>query len=144
MNIDTRIPIHFKGLVDAAKHFNINQPRISTILSNTGRHNQLYIGIDRYDVQYDPPSRPWNFDIPPKKFAVVAFAQDDNDDNPVYRFDSTTDAEIHTGIIHIGDSVRHDRWYAGKLNGRRLRWEFEDIDKRNSQKNRKEQKYIRR
>ena len=146
MNIDTRIPIYFKGITDAANHFNIVHPRISTILANTGRYNQLYIGNDRYDVQYDPPTRSWGFDIPPKQFPVIAFDQDDDDENPVYRFDSATDAAKYTGICrgHISSCACHDRWYTGKLNGRRLRWEFEDIDKRNSQKNRKEQKFIRR
>lgn len=145
MNIDTRVPIHFKGLVDAANHFNINQPRISSVLSNRGRHNQLYIGDDRYDIQYDPPTRSWGFDIPPKKFAVIAFDQDDDDENPVYRFKSPLDAENHTGIgrSHISSSACHSRWYTGKLNGRRLRWEFEDIEKRKAQKIRKEKKFIR-
>lgn len=145
MNIDTRIPIHFKGITDAAKHFNINQPRLSTVMANTGRHNQLYIGDDIYDIQYDPPTRAWGFDIPPKKFAVIAFDQDDTDENPVYRFDSATDAAKYTGICrgHISSCACHDRWYTGKLNDRRLRWEFEDIEKRKAQKIRKEQKYIR-
>ena len=145
MNIDTRVPIHFKGITDAAKHLNIKHTRIFSVLVATGRHKQLYIGNDRYDVQHDPPTRSWGFDIPPKKFPVIAFDQDNDDEKPVCRFESATDAANFTGIngSHISSCARHDRWYTGKLNGRRLRWEFEDIDKRKAQKFRKEQKFIR-
>lgn len=145
MNIDTRVSFNFSGITDAARHFNIAASRISGVLAENERHKQLYIGNDRYDIQYDPPTRLWDFDIPSKQFPVIAFDQDENDENPVYRFDSATIAAQNTGISrkHISSCACHNRWHIGKLNGKRLRWEFEDMEKRKSQNIRKERKFIR-
>ncbi|ABU43703.1 homing endonuclease [Paramecium bursaria Chlorella virus NYs1] len=138
LNIDTCESLKFTGIVDAANHFNIFAGRISGVLAESSHHKQVYIDKDRYDVQYDPPERPWNYDILPKEYPIIGFDQDYTNENPIFRFDSATDASDKTGIqqSHISDCARHNRWHAGKLNGKQIRWEFENIDKRNAQKER--------
>jgi hypothetical protein len=49
----------------------------------------------------------------------------------VLRFDSGEDAK-KAGYLGANLSARHTRIYAGKWNGKDLRWEYEDLEKRSS------------
>lgn len=135
-NIETRQLLSFKSITFAAQSLNVNATRISSVLRGTGRHKQVIVNDDRYDVQYDPPTREWNWNIDlNNKVSVIGFDQDYSNDNPICRFDSLADAAnaTNTKHYHVSSSARHERWHAGKINNKKIRWEFECIDKRNAQ-----------
>jgi hypothetical protein len=56
---------------------------------------------------------------------------------PIYKFNSANEAEKTLNISGINECIKHDIWHVGTLNGKYLRWEYEDIHKRSSQKERK-------
>lgn len=61
-----------KSIAEAARHFGIDHSSISTVLS--GKTRQFYSPDkkNRYDVQYDPPTREWNH-IPGYRLSVIAY-----------------------------------------------------------------------
>ena len=135
MNIITRVSKTFDGICIAAQHFNISETNISQVLRDI--NSQFTIENDRYDAQYDPPTRPWKYDIPSpqelngiaNKQAVVAY---DEDGMCVYDFVSAKDANVATGISRasISMSATHKRSFGGTYNDKKLYWEFKDPDKR--------------
>jgi hypothetical protein len=135
MNVITRVSQTFDGICIAAQHFNISGSNISNVLRDI--NSQFTVENDRYDAQYDPPTRAWKYDIPSpqelngiaNKHAVVAY---DEDGMCVYDFDSAKDAYDATGISRasISMSATHKRTYGGTYNDKKLCWEFKDPDKR--------------
>jgi predicted GIY-YIG superfamily endonuclease len=145
IDLDTKIEISFSSVSSAAEHFGIQSDKIRAVI-NHDISKQFYDSKDehRYDVQYKKSTlRPWSFDIPPKQHAVIAFDQDDNDDDPVYIFDSSAHAERELGIFqnHIRNSAQHKTWHAGKSRNKLLRWEYKNIEKRKVQQKRPEKKH---
>jgi len=137
MNIDTKEFQKFDSISKASLFFNINRVNITSVLINKAK--QFLVETSRYDAQYDPPTRDWNYDIlkPHDMMAVshwegvVAY---DTDDILVYDFVSFTDAATNTkiAISSIIMSARHQNWYAGKKNNKWLRWEYKDLKKRDT------------
>ena len=140
VNIDTKEQMLFSCAEDASISLKISKTQIYNMLSDTSRNKQMY-GINklnRYDVQYDPPSRQWHFNVEHRENLVIAFDQDDNDDYPVYEFSCASEAarQLNMNQGNIISCVRHDRLHAGKKDGKKLRWEYKDHTKRALQKER--------
>jgi hypothetical protein len=145
MDIDTRISQEFDSISKAARKFDINTANISAVLS--GKANQFLVNKCRYDVQYTPPTRDWNYDILhphammgiKNREAVIAY---DEDDILIYDFISIDEAADNTKIArsNINMSALHDNWYAGKKDGKWLRWEYKDPTKRAMMPERPQQK----
>lgn len=130
IDLDTRVEVEFDGVITAASHFGISQYNIHTTISR--QIKQFNVGNTRYDAQYVPKTREWDFNIVPtnkakaiaQSKAVVAF---DIHDNLVYSFNSAKDAADFIKIDNstIGKSANHHSLLAGGL-----RWEFQDEQKR--------------
>jgi hypothetical protein len=130
VNLDTRVETEFDGVDVAASSLSISQFNIHTTINRFNK--QFNVGNDRYDAQYVPKSRDWNFDIMPtnkakslaQQKALVAY---DKNNEIAYEFESALKAEEYTGIkgSNISQSVNHRTLYAGNL-----RWEFKDSIKR--------------
>lgn len=130
VNIDTRIEIEFDGVDVAAMFLGISPFNIHTTINRYNK--QFNVGNDRYDAQYLPKTRVWDYDIIPtnkakslaQEKAIVAY---DKNNQIVYDFESASKAEESTRITssNIGKSVNHHTLYAGNL-----RWEFKDPEKR--------------
>jgi predicted GIY-YIG superfamily endonuclease len=142
MNLDTRIEKKFDQTRDAAAYFLIKQCNIKNVILNPFIHqftikNGEYMG--RYDAQYLPKTREWNFNILPSyeatalalSEAVIAF---DEDGKLIYDFISGQEAMRNTKIqrSHISACATHDRPFAGRTIDKQqlLRWEFKDPEKR--------------
>lgn len=127
-----KIDKYFPSIISAADYYGIPTINISGVFSNS-KNRQFYALGKRFDVQrIGDDHREWN-DPPPYRKSIIAFDQDDNDDDPVVfiidgasvsRFGTIEDAKKI--CIHAGCSANHTRLYAGKLNGKQLRWEYED------------------
>ena len=119
----------FPSLTAASNYYGLpNKTNIFFVLN--GKCQQFIIGNRRFDAQRDTdPPREWNDPPPPTNgisAAIVAFDQDDNDDNYVLWFPSIKEAKL-AGYSKAGVCANHDRLHAGKTpEGKQLRWEFED------------------
>jgi len=130
VNIDTHIETEFDGVDIAASKLNISQFNIHTTINRFNK--QFNVGNDRYDAQYIPKTRDWNFSIIPSnkakslagEKAIIAY---DKDDNIIYEFVSALKAFEMTGIStsSISQCANHITNTAGNLV-----WEFKDPKKR--------------
>ncbi|AGE58090.1 GIY-YIG catalytic domain-containing endonuclease [Paramecium bursaria Chlorella virus NW665.2] len=142
VNIDTRIETEFDGVDVAASSLDISPFNIHTTINRYNK--QFNVGNDRYDAQYLPKTRDWDYDIIPtnkakslaQEKAIVAY---DKNNKIVYDFESALKAEESTGITssNIGKSANHHTMFAGNL-----RWEFKDFEKRKVIENKRPRKYV--
>jgi len=136
INIDTKEEQEFNCTNDAASYFNAQRHDIANVLSGNCQQFIITINdeIQRYDAQYIPKTRDWNFDVLlPKEAtrlknskAVIAF---DESDVQIYEFDSITHAsqELNISVTNISTCALHDTAFAGRTtDGQQLRWEYKD------------------
>jgi predicted GIY-YIG superfamily endonuclease len=140
VNLDTHVEEEFDNVELAATAFDILKGNIFNVLFN-GECKQFNvkhgIRMGRYDAQYLPKTREFNFDILPgyeartkaSEKAVIAY----NEDNViVYDFVSATKAAEFTMISRssISGCATHSISHAGRsLDDQQLRWEFKDPEK---------------
>lgn len=132
-NIVTRNDIEFDGIGIAARKLGIGDRNIGSVISGISNYFTVsqgdYVGM--YDAQYFPKEREWKSEMFTRHQAcekpVVAY---DENNFPVFYFDSATKASKETGIHKgsISQCAKHDRNFAGLINGHELRWEFQDIN----------------
>ena len=132
VDIDTRIESEFDGVDIVASILNISQFNIHATINRLNK--QFNVGDNRYDAQYIPKTRDWDFSIIPSnkaksvagEKAIIAY---DKDDNTIYEFESALKAFEMTGISNstIGKCANHRTNTAGDL-----RWEFKDPTKRDA------------
>ncbi|AGE50384.1 GIY-YIG catalytic domain-containing endonuclease [Paramecium bursaria Chlorella virus CVR-1] len=130
INIDTYEEYEWKWIKGAAKYFNTNWQNISIILS--GRNKQLYtLDGSRFTFKYIDDYSDWDLNIPQQKevneVSIIAY---DKYNNIIGRYKSLSEASQITGADkrNISDSIHHKVWYVNNI-----RWEYEDINKRNKQ-----------
>lgn len=127
---------YFDSITKAAKYYGVIYENIAHVVN--GRCLQFSASDGkRYDAQFDiVPLREWRFGIKHRldacNKAVFAFIKDDISENIIYSFKSARDAGDNTGIhkTSITNCVNHASQSAGKYNGKKLQWEFQDKEHR--------------
>jgi hypothetical protein len=127
---------YFDSITDAAKYHGIVYENIAHVVN--GRCLQFSASDGkRYDAQFDIlPLREWRFGIKHRleacEKAVFAFIRGDISETPIYSFKSTRVAGDETGIhkTSITNCVNHKSHTAGKYEGKKLQWEFQDKEHR--------------
>jgi group I intron endonuclease len=127
---------YFDSITDAANYHGIAYENIAHVVN--GRCLQFSAsGGKRYDAQFDIlPLREWRFGINHRldtcNKAVFAFIEGDVSETPIYSFKSARVAGDETGIhkASITNCVNHTSQTAGKYNGKKLQWEFQDKEHR--------------
>lgn len=140
VNIITKIEQNFDCADDAASYFGILKINIFKVINREENIKQFTVKtgkhIGRYDAQYVPKTREWDYDILPKNKAqalkkiipVVAF---DEDANLIYDFNSVGEAIKHTGHQQVSKCITHKIAFAGRtVDGHQIRWEYKDEEKR--------------
>jgi len=127
---------YFDSITNAAKYHGIAYENIAHVIN--GRCSQFSASDGkRYDAQFDIlPLREWRFGLKHRleacNKAVFAFIAGDITETPVYSFKSARVAGDETGIhkASITQCVNHNSQTAGKYNGKKLQWEFQDKEHR--------------
>jgi predicted GIY-YIG superfamily endonuclease len=134
-NIDTKKEYEFDSTVLAATELGIFKGNIQGVLDERSNYFSVLSGEHSgvYDAQRDPKTREWKTSVLSqyearglaREKAVIAY---DEKGEIVCRHPSIKDAGIAENIprSNISNCVTHDRPIAGKKDGNKLRWEYED------------------
>ena len=134
-NMTTLEETSFDGTDLAAVSLSVGETNIKNVLCGNSTHFNVprgkYAGM--YDTQRDPRTREWKMNVLTRaetlEKAVIAYNEEDEF---VFRYDSAKKAMEAEGInaSHVYKCAKHKLESAGKKNGSKLSWEYEDSERR--------------
>ncbi|ABU43582.1 hypothetical protein AR158_C036L [Paramecium bursaria Chlorella virus AR158] len=103
VNLITKHELEFNTLQEVMDHFEVTRSSIAKVLSDKCVNKQFYVEKERYDIQYLPKTREWNFDLlsgneESAKKKHIKIAVSNIDTGEILEFDSMKDAATHFGI----------------------------------------------